>query len=264
MPSGLALTDLGSLAVRSGLGLDSVEAVTEALAAVPADSINCATLICAAHLTTELDDVRFNRIGRAPYQERARLTKRLRECGTAEPVLSRLMGTPSKSGIGTGRARQSLACLMWAEGVKLGNIERAISDQQTLTRRESPGPVQHAAQRTADVLATVVEIAFHVHPTADLGILPDVLPAQLELGIVAGLVPIAWHAEIPLLRPVYLNLARAGLTSPADILTADPALLLDCVGGRPEQRHVVWKAAMAAQEEADEGGLRDRFPSDGN
>ncbi|MEU6354951.1 DEAD/DEAH box helicase [Streptomyces sp. NPDC047072] len=261
LPSGLALTDLGSLAVRSGLGLDSVAAVTEALAAVPADSINCATLICATQLTTELDDVRFNRIGRVPYQEHARLARRLREHRVAEPILSRLMGAPSRSGVGLGHARRSLACLMWTEGVKLGDIERAISDQQTLTRRESPGPVQHAAQRAADVLATVVEIAFHVHPSADLGVLPDVLPAQLELGIVAGLVPIAWHTAVPLLRSVYLSLARAGLTSPADILAADPELLLDCVGGRPEQRRLVREAAVAAQKEADEGGMRDRFPS---
>ncbi|SMF38920.1 DEAD/DEAH box helicase [Streptomyces sp. Amel2xC10] len=257
LPSGLALTDLGALAVRSGLCVDSIAAVTEALTAVPADRINRATLICAAQLTAELDDVRFNRIGRTPYQEHARLAGRLKERGAAEPVLSRLMGAPSKSGVGIGRARRSLACLMWTEGVKLGDIERAISHQQTLTRREPPGPVQHAAQRAADVLATVVEIAFHVHPAADLGVLPDVLPAQLELGIVAGLVPIAWHTEVPLLRPVYLGLARAGLTSPAEILTADSELLLDCVGGDPERRRVVREAAVAAQEEADEGDLRD-------
>ncbi|MCX5233834.1 DEAD/DEAH box helicase [Streptomyces prunicolor] len=261
LPSGLALTDLGRLAVRSGLSLDSVAAVTEALEAVPADQINRATLICIAQLSAELDDVRFNRIGRAPRQEHVRLAGRLRELKAAEPVLSRLMGAPSKSGVGMGRARRSLACLMWAEGVKLGEIERAISDQQTLTRRESPGPVQHAAQRAADVLATVFEIVFHVHPTADLDVLADVLPAQLELGIVADLVPLSWHTDVPLLRSVYLGLARAGLTSPADILAADPELLLDCVGGDPEQRHVVREAAVAAQEEADEGALRDRILS---
>jgi replicative superfamily II helicase len=260
VPSALSLTDFGSLAVRSGLGLDSIATVAEALAAVPADCINRATLICAAQLTAELDDVRFNRVRRFPNREHARLTGILRERGTAEPVLSRLMGAPPKSGVGIGRARRSLACLMWAEGVKLGDIERTISDPETRTRRESPGPVQHAAQRAADILATVVEIAFHVHPTADLGVLPDVLPAQLELGIVAGLVPIAWHTEVPLLRPVYLGLARAGLTSPSDILAADPELLLDCVGGHPE-REMVRKAAVAAQEEADEGGLQDLFPS---
>ncbi|WP_033023670.1 hypothetical protein, partial [Streptomyces rimosus] len=99
---------------------------------------------------------------------------------------------------------------MWTEGVKLADIERAISDRTKTTRPETPGPVQQAVQRAADVIATVIEIAFHVHPTAGLGNLPDVLPAQLELGIVEDLVSIAWHAEVPLPRPVYLGLARAG------------------------------------------------------
>ncbi|MGW7551953.1 DEAD/DEAH box helicase [Streptomyces rimosus] len=260
LPKGLALTDLGRLAVRSGLGVDSVTAVAEALADVPADRINRATLICAAQLTTELDDIRFNRVGRTPHREHARLAGILRDRGAAEPVLSRLMGAPPKSGIGIGRARRSMACLMWTEGVKLADIERAISDRTKTTRPETPGPVQQAVQRAADVIATVIEIAFHVHPTAGLGNLPDVLPAQLELGIVEDLVSIAWHAEVPLPRPVYLGLARAGLTSPGHILAADAELLLDCVGGHSERRRVVQEAAAVAQEEADEDAFRNPLP----
>ncbi|MFD8097277.1 DEAD/DEAH box helicase [Streptomyces malaysiensis] len=254
MPHGVLLTDLGGLAVRSGLGVDSVSSVAEALRSVPADRVNHATLICAAQLTTELRDVRFDRLPRSPYKEHARLAAWLRKREVAETVCSRLLGPPSRSGSGVGPARRAVACLMWAEGISLACIERAIADQAKLTRPELPGPVQYAAQRAADVIATVIEIALLIHPTVDLGDLPDTLPTQLELGIVEGLVPIAWNTEIPLGRPVYLGLAREGLTSPADILAADPGLLLDCVGGDPGRHSAVRNAAAIVLADADEGG----------
>jgi hypothetical protein len=140
---------------------------------------------------------------------------------------------------------------MWAEGISLAGIERVIADQVSLTRPELPGPVQHTVQRAADVIATVIEIALLIHPTADLGDLPDTLPTQLERGIVAALVPIAWNTEIPLGRPVYLGLARAGLTSPADILAAAPGLLLDCVGGDSRLHDAVRNAAAAVLPDPD-------------
>ncbi|MFJ3192928.1 DEAD/DEAH box helicase [Streptomyces griseoviridis] len=250
--NGLALTDLGGLAVRSGLGVDSVAAVAQALKDVPKDHINRATLVCAAQLTSELDDVRFSRVPRQPIKEHARLAAKLKDRGAAPAVLSRLLGAPSRSGSGVGRARRSVACLMWAEGLGLADIERVISDPGKATRSESPGPVQHAVQRAADVIATVIEIAYHVHPDADLGHLADVLPAQLQLGVVEGLVPLAWHTAVPLGRPVYLALARAGLRSPADILAADPERLLDCVGGDLDRRRAVREAAVAARGETEE------------
>ncbi len=59
--------------MRSGLGVDSVTVVAKALEAVPADEINRATLICAAQLISELEDLRFNRRPQAPFAEHARL-----------------------------------------------------------------------------------------------------------------------------------------------------------------------------------------------
>ncbi|MGA4838887.1 DEAD/DEAH box helicase [Streptomyces sp. G45] len=260
LPRTLALTHLGKLTVRSGLCVDSVAAVAEALEAVPVDQINRATLVCAAQLASELHDTRFNWTPKAPYGAQAQLAERLTARGAAEPVLSRLLSEPARSGIGISHARRSIACLMWAEGIRLAEIERAISDPSKRTRTDSPGPVQHAVQRAADVMATVIEIAFHVHPTADLGSLPDTLPAQLELGIVEGLVPVAWHVEVPLRRAVYLALARDGLTSPADIVAADPERVLDCVGGDHHRRCVLLDAAAAALEEVHADGLRDLCP----
>ncbi|MFE2040855.1 DEAD/DEAH box helicase [Streptomyces sp. NPDC059477] len=260
LPDGLALTDLGRLTVRSGLGVDSVAAVAEALRAVPENRINPATLICAAQLTSELADVRFDWLPRTPYKEHTRLAGGLKARGADESMVFRLMGAPARNGVSIGRARRTLACLMWAEGIGLADIERVIGDQTKVTRPDAPGPVHYAVQRAADVIGTVIEIAVGIHPTAELGSMPDVLPVQLELGIVADLVPLAWHAEVPLRRLVYLSLARAGLTTPAGILAADPDLLLDCVGGDADRQRVVREAAAAAQGATDDGNFLDALP----
>ncbi|WP_416873695.1 DEAD/DEAH box helicase [Kitasatospora sp. SC0581] len=253
LPGGLVLTDLGKITVRSGLGVDSVTAVAAALQAVPGDRINGSTLVCAAQLASELDDPRFVQHSQRLREEHVRLAGRLGARTVAEPVLARLMGTMSRNdvGAGIGRARRGLACVMWIEGIKIANIENEIRRWSRATGQLLPGPVQHAVRRTADVIATVVDIAYHLHPDADLAGLADVLPAQLELGIVAGLVPIAWKAEAPLGRPVYLALARAGLTSPGAVVAAGHDHLLACVGGDLEQHRVVRAAAVAAQEEID-------------
>jgi replicative superfamily II helicase len=255
LPSGLRLTELGNIAVRSALGVDSIALIEDALASVPAERINRATLICAAQLTHELADQRFNRLPARSHREQGHLTDRLRRYGPAEEVLTRLMAESHRSGVSIGRARQALACLMWTEGIGLGGIERAINNQAKKTRPDTLGPVQHAIQRTAAVIRTVIDIALYIHGGADLGDLPDVLPHQLELGIRADLVPIAWHVGTTLDRSVYVRLARNGLGSPATLLAAEPDLLLDCVNGDPELARLVREAA--ATHEMDEQGWPD-------
>jgi len=259
-PKGLVLTALGKITARSGLSVESVATVVEALSEVPADLINRATLICAAQLTPELDDVRFSRISKTAYQEHFLFAKKLKERGAAAPLVSRLMGAPSRSGAGVAPARRSLACLLWSEGIPLNSIEAVINRPLRATSPGAPGPVQHAAQRSADVITTVIEIASHIHPETDLDGLPDLLPTQLELGIVEGLVPIAWKVTDPLPRHVYLNLTRVGLRSPAAILSADASHLLECVDGSPELRHILVTAATNAQEEAGAGSFEDLVP----
>lgn len=120
-----------------------------------------------------------------------------------------------------------------------------------------PGPVAHAAQRTADVIHAVIDIAFHVHPGAALGELAQVLPWQLSLGIVKGLVPVARHLQRPVDREVYLRLAREGLRDAVSVDSADAACLLSCAGGDGPVADALRVAAEAAVAEADQPDLDD-------
>lgn len=257
--TGFSLTRLGEIVVGRCLGADSVAAVAEALAAVPPDGLNRMTLICAAQLAEELQDTRFSQRTRRWRKEHKSFTEALKGQLVAEPVLTRLMGDPDPGGAGTARARRSIACLLWSQGVGLAKIEKEITIHLPPGKNDA-GPVRQATQRAADVMHAVIDIACHVHPTADLGDLAELLPAQLELGITKDLVPIARHTEENLERGVYLALDREGFSGAQAVLDADEARLLQCVGGNQDSLRLLRDAAAAAKAEADQVDLPDLLP----
>lgn len=252
----LSLTTLGSIAVRGGLSVDSVIAVAEALAAVPADELNRVTLISAAQLVAEIDDVRFTLPRNHWRKEWQALLCALRDQKIAEPMLTRLMNDPGPNSIGATRARRALACLRWSQGVGIDQIECDLTRHQWIDAR-STGPIEQAARRSATIVGSVIDMARHIHPTADLGILPELLPAQLDLGIAQGLVPVARYIAVDFDRETYLALAREELDSAGAILDADPATVRTCVG----QEHVDALLAAALQaREAMAGNTPPTFP----
>ncbi|ANW21373.1 DEAD/DEAH box helicase [Streptomyces clavuligerus] len=257
--SGLALTRLGEISIRSGLSVDSIDAVVQALKAVPDNGINRMTLICAAHLTAELHDVRFEQRSPRPDAERKSFESELKRQGVPEALVARVLGTRQRNGSGHGCARSALACLMWTRGMALSQIERAITLMLPPTAR-STGPVRQAARRAADVMGAVLDIAAHVCPSADLGDLPDLLPVQLELGIPKEFVPLARHTERRIPRPVYLSLLREGFETIDAIVAGHQPLLLDVAGGDNLLLRNLLDAATAARAEADRPDLSDLLP----
>ncbi|MFT2014405.1 DEAD/DEAH box helicase [Streptomyces sp. 796.1] len=241
------VTELGEIAVRTRLGVDSVIELAEVMRTVPADSINRMTLICAAQLVRELDDKRFVRFHQQMRREHHALLAELTGQKVAEPVLNRLMGAGDKKGIGVAGARRAIACLLWAQGVPMAQIERRLT---RYLRNPSPMPVEPLAQLTADVMGAVIDIVHSVHPRADLGSLAESLAAELEWGVGAGLTPVAQHMEVRLGREVYRRLAGQGLDTAEAIARADDDRLFGCVGGATELALALRAAATAVQEEA--------------
>ena len=68
-PSGLALTELGTYVAQSGLRVSSAVRVAQVLRTLHPAHLNRATLIAAAQLTDELDEVRI-RINKRGLAER--------------------------------------------------------------------------------------------------------------------------------------------------------------------------------------------------
>ncbi|AIG77360.1 Hypothetical protein AJAP_22525 [Amycolatopsis japonica] len=255
--NGYGLTPLGETTVRSGLDVESARVLVGALRRVADTELTRMTLLGVAQLITEVDDVRFTKPSvnwQREYDEFARQLPRQR-CAPA--VAAALLGPRSQGGAEIGRCRRALACLMWSNGRPISKIETAL----TLHLRpqagiRDPGPIAHAAQRTADVIRAVVDIARHLHPESDLTDLAELLPWQLSLGIVKGLVPVARHLDRRVEREVYLRLDQSGLTDPAGIASADTVQLLQCAGNE-NLAAAVRAAAEAAVAEANQPALDD-------
>jgi hypothetical protein len=163
--NGFALTVLGRIAIRTGLGVDSVIVVATALGAISAGQLTRMSLIAAAQLTDELRDDRFTLPTGRWRKEWQSLQQKLLQQGIASPLLDRLMGDHEPQSPGAVRARRSLACLRWSRGTSLPTIERELLEYQY---REVPnaGPVEQAARRAGDVIEAVIDIAMVVHRAA--------------------------------------------------------------------------------------------------
>jgi helicase len=255
---GLGLTELGTMVAQSGITVRSAVRVASVLRQVPAADLRRATLIAAAQLTTELDDVYMAVNGRGWQRETQTYLGELRRHGPSEVVLTALLSGPDGK-TGAARTKRAVACLLWMGGVPVGQVERLLT--RHLPGNDAAGPVRAAASRTRDVIGTVIDIARYLHPTVQLDDLAGLLPVQLELGIPADLVPLALQAGANLGRHDYLRLQNAGLTEPATILGTDDEALLACVGGSRLRLDTLRQAAEAASRAADEIKFEDVLPS---
>ncbi|WP_214104477.1 DEAD/DEAH box helicase [Acrocarpospora catenulata] len=253
--SGLALTQLGAIAARTGLSVESVTILAEALAEVPLDAMSRMTLICAAQLAKELEDKRFTAPNGQP-RKLQQLTNDMRGKRVADTILKRMSIEPVEGDSYISRARRSVACFMWTQGVLLTQIEQRVSLSSPYEDVHTH-PIRQAAQRAADFMNAVIEIAMCVNPAADFGMLPDTLPTQLEQGIRGSLVPIARASEVRLPRVAYLRLIREGFTSVEGVLAADPAVLRTCL-----EDDDLLQGVLAAAERAKEA-MEQEAESDG-
>lgn len=242
-PTGVRLTELGALAAQSGLSVRSAVRVATVLRHLHHTEINRATLISAAQLTAELDDLRLPVNTRGWRPEQATFYTELRRHRISPTVLDALTGVPDRR-VAITRAKRAVTCLLWMGGVHIADIERLIT--RHLPTHDAAGPARNVASRTHDVISTVIDIAHHLHPTTDLAHLTHHLPAQLELGIPLGLIPLATHAGNTLGRPDYLNLLGNDLATPQAVLAATDDELLACLSGSHTRLRILRDAAAEA------------------
>ncbi|WP_125911316.1 MULTISPECIES: DEAD/DEAH box helicase [Pseudonocardia] len=256
-PSGLALTELGTYVAQSGLRVSSAVRVARVLRTLPTAHLNRATLIAAAQLTDELDEVRIRVNKRGWQREQQTFFTELRRHRTAERMLAALPAAHDAA-VGIARAKRVVACLLWTGGVAIGRLEELL--MKHLPGNDAAGSARAVAARTQDVIGAVVEIARCLHPGAELDRLAGQLPVQLEFGIPAELVPLALHADGVLGRPDLLRLLRQGLTDPAAILMADDDTLAECVGSDASRVALLRRVAQEAQDDAHDLEFADVLP----
>lgn len=258
---GYQLTPLGETVVRSGLPIPSAHALATILKDVSAANLTRMTLIGAAQLVTESDDRRFATKSTNWGREYDGFAQQLDRQRCAPAVAGALLGPRSQKGARSGRTRRAIACLMWSAGQPIAAIEQALSLYlRPQAGIRDPGPIAYAAQRTADVIQPVIDIARHLHPDADLRELTEDLPWQLSAGIAKGLAPVARHLNRTVDREVYLRLRRNEFTDATAVAAADNNQLLQCTGGDEPLAAALRIAAEAALEEANQPTLDDLIP----
>ena len=245
--SGLRLTRLGTVVAESGLVVRSAIAVAGALRRVHPQQLNRATLIAAAQLTAELDDMRLTVNARGVQKEIGTFVDELVRQRTARAVLDALGQRAQSNVVLAARAKKAVACLLWMNGIPAAQLEQLV--MRHYFDKNAIGPVRALAARTQDVIGAIIDIATVIHPTADLARLAELLPVQLELGIPGELAPLA-TADADLVREHYLSLVNAGLNTPERIDQADDKTLLQHIGGGSQRLQTLREAVKHALENA--------------
>ena len=110
---GYHLTELGRIGGESGLLVESIIRLVDALRSLTPAQVNTATLITATQLTVELDQVLFPLNKRSSVQEANSWTRELRQQNAAEAVLRMLYRAISEQHEAWARAKKAVACLLW-------------------------------------------------------------------------------------------------------------------------------------------------------
>lgn len=228
----LSLSPLGRLVATSALTVQSSLNVSRVLRSIRSDELNRATLVTAAQMTEEVDQVLFPINFRGHKTEMRTFASELyRQGASGSAVQSLSYAAHNEPSRPARRAKKAVACLLWMGGVPAAQFEPAL--MRHMKDRDAVGPVRAVASRVRDVIDTVIGIAQETHPEADLGRLAELLPVQLELGIPADAVPLARVAGANLPRQMYLNLTKQSLVAPEALSASGEDQLKACVGDDP-------------------------------
>lgn len=123
----LALSPLGRLVARSGLSVRSAIKVARVFRGVTADELNRATLITAAQLTDEVDQVVFPLNYKGHRTEMSTFGGQLQQQLVAGAAIQALYDVPfDKPHLAALRAKKAVACLLWTRGVPATDLEPAL------------------------------------------------------------------------------------------------------------------------------------------
>jgi helicase len=226
---GYELSKLGWIAGHGGIEVESITRLVELLTPLDPDSINDPTLIAAAQITVELDNVNFPLNKKSTQKEPQTWTTELRRQGVPTDVIYAMRRWSSEEHIGTLRAKKTAACLLWITDKPLGYIEEILT-QFGGKFDGAAGPIRSTASRTHDLLPIVARVAEILHPSIDLSQRIEHLFVRLELGVAASAVDIAMQAGDRLSRSDYQSLVRAELSSVKALAGSSDEKILACVG----------------------------------
>jgi len=234
------LTDLGRFAGESGVFVDSIIRLV-ALLRLPGTRLNSTTLVTAAQVTRELDDVYLPFARKAKNTEHQRWPQELAYQQVAAQVL-RMLGVGGADNLaGATRAKKAMACLLYASSTPLSDIERHLMRHQL--GDGAAGAVRAVADRTRDLIPAVARVYTFLHPDTPLGDITERTMTRLELGLPVELVELGLIFGAALTRAQYLRLFERSITTPGQFEATKNTILVDDLG-IPESQVAALRALL--------------------
>lgn len=241
------LTELGRLSGVSGVEVESIIRLVEALRGIAPASINDPALLAASQLTVELDDVLFPINKKSTIKEPQTWFGELQRQNIPHQILSALQRHVRERHEPALRAKKTTACLLWVSGRPMGDIE-AFLTQFGNKFDGAAGPVRSVTSRTCDVLPTVARVAELLHAGSQFGLRTKRLLVRLQLGIPASAVELALYVGDRLTRGDYLVLEKAGRLGFEQLMSIDDDTLLPLFGESRAKLDAVRNAVRKYQE----------------
>lgn len=238
------LSPLGRLAGEMGIEIESITRIVETLTPLSSDQISDPTLITAAQLTVEMDNVIFPINKKSTQKEPELWPSELRHQAVPESVMKALHRSVSDHYQATLRAKKAVSCLLWITASPIAEIERVLT-QFGGAFGGAAGPIRSVASRTCDVLDAVVKVAETLHPGLDISERSARLLTRLEVGVPAKAVDLAAKLGTRLTRSDYQSLLKADLISIQAIESSSDESLLNCLGQDKEKLSEVRRAVKA-------------------
>jgi helicase len=130
-------TTLGAIVANSPLSVQSAIRVTRALRPAMPAQLTRATLLTAAQVTTELDALNLT-VNRKGIQKELGTFLGELQTRVAASVLNELSNSADRLAVAS-RAKKAVACLLWTNGLPLGDIEQAV--MRHYYDRNASGPI---------------------------------------------------------------------------------------------------------------------------
>lgn len=250
-------TDLGRFAGEGGVFVDSIIRLVEVLRPLTS-APNSTTLIAAAQVTRELDEVYFPFAKKAKYTEHQRWPQELAHQQVASQVQNML-------GIGGGdqlarvlRAKKAMACLLYASNLPLAQVEQHLMQHQL--GDGAAGPVRSVADRTRDLVPAVVRVFTFLHPEITTDNIAERTMVRLELGLPAELVELGTILGAAVTRAQYLSLLEHGITTADQFEAAADSGDLARVLGVKEERAVVLQTLLTERGRQHDAAFESTLP----
>ncbi|MCG8478435.1 MAG: hypothetical protein MI724_05010 [Spirochaetales bacterium] len=224
----IQLTELGFLAGESSISVVSIIRFINYLSKNEIKSVGDPELVVICQLAKELDDV-YIPINQKSTKERFRWPNELHNQGIPDNLVRFLGYEAPDQKTATKRAKRAAAALAYISDLSLEKIEEYLL--QHMPKRMISGAVRQIADRTCDVLPTVVRIAEHLHPNQNQFKGTDLLLTRLATGANAKMAYLAAYTGTKLTRGDYISLMNADCTSFEFLKQADDDLLLRCITG---------------------------------